>query len=147
VVDEFSLSLDRPRAQPIPGFGTKGESDLRENLGRGPATSQSVVLSSPGIVYKELVIVGGRNPETLPAPPGDIRAYDVRTGNLRWSVSPIPATGEFGLTPGPACVEDHGCEQLGGMSLDSGSEFLFTHWLGGIDFMAPIESVTIFPIA
>src|SRR6266403_1237779 len=87
--------------KPIPGFGTQGRIDLRENLGRGPATSQSIVLTSPAVVYKELVIVGGRYPETLPAPPGDIRAYDVRTGKLRWSFHTIPHPGEFGYDTWP----------------------------------------------
>src|SRR3989441_326830 len=59
-VMNFLYALDAATGKPIPGFGTKGRIDLRENLGRGPASSQSVVLSSPGIVYKELVIVGGR---------------------------------------------------------------------------------------
>src|SRR5271166_2607203 len=45
--------------------------------------------------------VGGRNPETLPAPPGDIRAYDVRTGKLRWSFHTIPHPGEYGYETWP----------------------------------------------
>ena len=63
--------------------------------------------SSPGLsparesIYKDLLIVGGRNPETLPAPPGDIRAYDVRTGALRWSFHTIPHPGEFGYDTWP----------------------------------------------
>ena len=40
--------------------------------------------------------MGGRNPETLPAPPGHVRAYDVRTGKLRWEFHTIPRPGEFG---------------------------------------------------
>src|SRR5256885_11715670 len=47
------------------------------------------------------IIVGGRNPETLPAPPGDIRAYDVRSGKLRWSFHTIPHPGEFGYDTWP----------------------------------------------
>ena len=47
------------------------------------------------------MIVGGRNPETLPAPPGDVRAYDVRTGKLRWSFHTIPHPGEFGYESWP----------------------------------------------
>src|SRR6266481_3759190 len=101
-VMNFLYALDAATGKPIPGFGTQGRIDLRENLGRGPATSQSIVLTSPAIVYKELVIVGGRNPETLPAPPGDIRAYDVRTGKLRWSFHTIPHPGEFGHDTWPA---------------------------------------------
>ena len=63
--------------------------------------TQSIALTSPGVVYKDLLIVGGRDPETLPAPPGDIRAYDVRTGKLAWSFHTIPHPGEFGYDTWP----------------------------------------------
>src|ERR1700681_3379782 len=53
-VMNFLYALEATTGKPIPGFGTQGRIDLRENLGRGPATSQSIVLSSPGIVYKDL---------------------------------------------------------------------------------------------
>ena len=61
----------------------------------------SIVLTTPGIIYKDLLIVGGRNPEALPAPPGDIRAYDVRTGKLRWTFHTIPHPGESGYETWP----------------------------------------------
>src|SRR5258707_9487231 len=80
-VMNFLYALDASTGKPIPAFAKEGRIDLRESLGREPASAQSIVLTSPPVVYKDLVIVGGRNPETLPAPPGDIRAYDVRTGN------------------------------------------------------------------
>src|SRR5258708_4585743 len=73
-VMNFVYALDAATGKPIPFFGNGGRTDLRENLGREPVNSQSVVLTSPGVVYKDLVIFGGRNPETLPAPPRDIRA-------------------------------------------------------------------------
>jgi len=119
-VMNFLYALDATTGKAIPGFGTQGRIDLRENLGRGPATSQSIVLSSPGIVYKELVIVGGRNPETIPAPPGDIRAYDVRTGKLRWSFHTIPHPGEFGYDTWPrdAWKTSGAANNWAGMSLD-----------------------------
>ena len=100
-VMNFVYALDAATGKPIPSFGNQGRIDLRENLGREPASAQSVYLTSPGIVYKDLVIFGGRNPETLPAPPGDIRAYDVRTGKLRWSFHTIPHPGEFGYETWP----------------------------------------------
>ena len=100
-VMNFLYALDASSGKPIPGFGTQGRIDLRENLGRAPASAQSVDLTSPGIVHKDLIIVGGRNPETLPAPPGDIRAFDVRTGELRWSFHTIPHPGEFGYKTWP----------------------------------------------
>jgi len=99
-VMNFLYALDAKTGQPIPSFGSDGRVDLQENLGREPRF-QSISLTSPGIVYKDLIIVGGRNPETLPAPPGDIRAYDVRTGKLRWSFHTIPHPGEFGYETWP----------------------------------------------
>src|SRR6266567_9261490 len=59
----FLYALDAATGKPIPSFGRDGRVDLREDLGRSPE-SQSVVLTTPGIVYKDLIIVGGRNPET-----------------------------------------------------------------------------------
>jgi quinoprotein glucose dehydrogenase len=100
-VMNFLYALDAATGSPIPSFGRGGRIDLRENLGREPAAAQSVTMTSPGIVYKDLIIVGGRNPETLPAPPGDVRAFDVRTGQMRWSFHTIPRPGEFGYDTWP----------------------------------------------
>jgi quinoprotein glucose dehydrogenase len=119
-VMNFVYALDSASGQPIPTFGNQGRIDLRENLGREPAAAQSVVLTSPGIVYKNLLILGGRNPETLPAPPGDIRAYDVRTGALRWSFHTIPHPGEFGYDTWPkgAWKTSGAANNWTGMALD-----------------------------
>jgi quinoprotein glucose dehydrogenase len=100
-VMNFLYALDASTGKPVPTFGQDGRIDLRGDLGRNPER-QSVALTSPGIVYKDLIIVGGRNPETLPAAPGDVRAYDVRTGKLRWSFHTIPHPGEFGYETWPA---------------------------------------------
>ncbi len=96
----FVYALDAAKGTPIAGFGKDGRIDLREGLGGDPA-SQSVALTSPGVVYKDLLIVGGRTPETLPAPPGHVRAFDVRTGKLRWEFHTIPRPGEFGYDTWP----------------------------------------------
>jgi glucose dehydrogenase len=118
-VMNFLYALDAKTGKPIPPFGTDGRVDLQENLGREPRF-QSIALTSPGIVYKDLVIVGGRNPETLPAPPGDIRAYDVRTGKLRWSFHTIPHPGEFGYDTWPkdAWKTSGAANNWAGMALD-----------------------------
>jgi quinoprotein glucose dehydrogenase len=94
-IGNFLYALDPATGKPITSFGTDGRVDLRENLGRDPE-SQSVSLNTPGVIYKDLIIVGSSLPETIPAPPGDIRAYDVRTGKLRWSFHTIPHPGEPG---------------------------------------------------
>ncbi|HUL35869.1 MAG TPA: PQQ-binding-like beta-propeller repeat protein [Candidatus Eisenbacteria bacterium] len=97
----FVYALDATTGKPIATFGQTGRIDLREGLGRQPASHQFVVLTSPPVVYKDIFIVGGRNPETLPAPPGDIRAFDVRSGKLRWAFHTIPHPGEFGYDTWP----------------------------------------------
>ena len=115
----FLYCLDAATGKPIPSFGDNGRIDLRKNLGRDYHT-QSIVLTSPGIVYKDLIIVGGRNPETHPAPPGYIRAYDVRTGQLRWTFHTIPLPGEPGYETWPkdAWKTAGAANNWAGMALD-----------------------------
>lgn len=116
----FLYALDARTGEPIESFGEHGRIDLRENLDRQPAKSQSIYLTSPGIVYKDMIIVGGRNPETLPAPPGNVRAFDVRTGQLRWTFHTIPQPGEFGneTWPKDAWKTSGAANNWAGMSLD-----------------------------
>ena len=101
------------------GFGKGGRIDLRENLGRDPET-QGVRLTTPGVVYKDLMIVGGRVGEGLPTSPGDVRAYDVRTGALKWSFHTIPHPGEFGYNTWPEKAWEYsgGANSWPGMALD-----------------------------
>ncbi|MEO8737399.1 MAG: PQQ-binding-like beta-propeller repeat protein [Edaphobacter sp.] len=96
----YLYALDATTGKGIPSFGEKGRIDLRKGL-RGNYLEQSVSLTTPGSVYKDLIIVGGQNPETHPSPPGDIRAFDVRTGALRWTFHTIPHPGEFGYDTWP----------------------------------------------
>jgi len=125
-VMNFVYALDAETGQPIASFGDHGRIDLRENLGRDPATA-SIVLTSPALVYKDLIIAGGREPETLPAPPGDIRAYDTRTGKLRWSFHTIPHPGEFGYDTWPkdAWKTSGAANNWAGMALDSKTGILY----------------------
>ncbi len=83
-VTRYVYALDAGTGKPIPTFGDGGRIDLHSDLGRDPER-QSVVLTSPGVVYKDLLILGGRVSEGLPSSPGDIRAYNARTGKLQWS--------------------------------------------------------------
>ena len=99
-VMNFTYALDAGTGKPIPSFGQDGRIDLRENLDRDPAT-QSIFLTSPAVIYKDLMIVGGREAETLPASYGDVRAYDVRTGKPRWTFHTVPRPGEFGYDTWP----------------------------------------------
>jgi quinoprotein glucose dehydrogenase len=118
-VDRYVYALDATSGKPVPSFGKDGRIDLHENLGRNP-DDQSVRLTTPGIVYRDLLIVGGRVSESLPASPGDIRAYDTRTGALRWTFHTIPRPGEFGFDtwPGDAWRHIGGANNWAGMALD-----------------------------
>jgi len=118
-VMNFVYALDPETGQPIPSFGDHGRIDLREGLGRDVAAS-FIALTSPAVVYKDLFIVGGRLPETLPALPGDIRAYDVRTGKQRWSFHTIPHPGEAGYETWPkdAWQKSGAANNWAGMTVD-----------------------------
>ncbi len=118
-VQSYIYALNAQTGNPIPGFGSNGRIDLREDLGRD-FEKQSIVLTSPGVIYKDLLIVGSRTPEALPAPPGDIRAYDVRTGQLRWSFHTIPHPGEYGYETWPreAWTYSGAANNWAGMAID-----------------------------
>ncbi len=118
-VDNFVYALNAADGRPIPAFGANGRIDLREDLGRDPA-AQSVRLTSPGVIFRDLMIVGGRVGESLPASPGHVRAYDVRTGKLRWTFRTIPQPGEPGHETWPKDAWQYigGANSWPGMTLD-----------------------------
>ncbi len=119
-------ALDAKTGQPVKTFGSEGRVDLREGLGR-PAKDLSVGLTTPGVVYKDLLIVGSLVSETLPAAPGDIRAYDLRTGKLRWSFHTIPHPGEFGYETWPKDAWQYigGTNNWSGLALDEKRGLVF----------------------
>ena len=96
----YVYAVDAVSGKPFPDFGRGGRIDLHYDLDRDPK-QQSVSLTTPGVTYKDLYIVGGRTSEALPASFGDIRAYNVRTGRLRWTFHTIPRPGEYGYETWP----------------------------------------------
>jgi quinoprotein glucose dehydrogenase len=99
-VRSYLYALDATTGKPIPEFGNAGRIDLRQGLGR-TTDGVSIVLTTPGVIYKDLLILGGRMPEALPSAPGDVRAFDVRTGKMRWQFHTIPHPGELGFDTWP----------------------------------------------
>jgi quinoprotein glucose dehydrogenase len=97
---QYLHALNATTGKLIESFGEGGRVDLREGLGRDPKTI-TISATSPGVIYKDLLILGGLMGESLPSPPGDIRAFDVRTGKLRWSFHTIPHPGEYGYETWP----------------------------------------------
>jgi len=118
-VMHYLYALDPATGKPISSFAEGGAIDLRKGL-RGDYQQHYVALTSPGVIYKDLIIVGFRTSETLPAPPGDIRAYDVHTGALRWTFHTIPKPGEFGADTWPKNARDEAgaANNWPGMTLD-----------------------------
>ena len=93
-------AIDAKTGKPIPTFGKDGVVDLREGLDRDPETVEQQS-RLPGRVFENLLILGSATNREYTSAPGDIRAFDVRTGALVWSFRTIPRTGEFGADTWP----------------------------------------------
>ena len=124
-VRQYIYAIDALSGKPVASFGNSGRIDLRDDLGREP--KEWATMTSPGIIYKDLLIIGSSLAETLPTPPGDIRAYDVRSGKLRWSFHTIPHPGELGYDTWPkdAWKYSGAANDWAGLSLDTKRGLLF----------------------
>ena len=122
----FLYALNANDGTIITTFGKKGKVDLREGLGRDPA-KLAVAASSPGIIYKDLLIQGTALGEGYDAAPGFIRAYDVKSGKIAWTFHTIPQPGEFGYDTWSenAYLETGGTNSWAGMSLDEKRGIVF----------------------
>ena len=90
-------AIDAKTGKPIAGFGA----DLREGLGRDPKTIPLVQSTTPGKIFENLLILGSATNQEYDSAPGDIRAYDTRTGKLAWSFHTVPHPGEYGYDSWP----------------------------------------------
>ena len=94
--------VDAKTGKSVTSFGTEGVVDLRVGIdGRDPATLGNIQSNTPGEVFENLIILGSATGEGYMSPPGDIRAYDVRTGRLAWTFHTVPRPGEFGYDSWP----------------------------------------------
>lgn len=94
-------ALDARTGKSILSFGEHGRVDLKQSLGRDPATLTLVQSTTPGRVFEDLLILGSATNQGYGSAPGDIRAFDVRTGKLVWTFHTIPHPGEFGYDTWP----------------------------------------------
>ncbi len=119
-IDSDIYALNAKTGKPVASFGDDGRVDLHTGLGH-EAQSLTIQATSPGVVYKDLLIQGTLVAEDLPAAPGHIRAFDVRTGKVRWTFHTIPQPGEFGYDTWPkdAWQRIGGANSWAGMTLDS----------------------------
>ncbi|HAY77002.1 MAG TPA: pyrroloquinoline quinone-dependent dehydrogenase [Gemmatimonadetes bacterium] len=92
---EYLVSIDATTGQPDPSFGANGSVNLAEDP--DPRVLTYSWTSAP-LVVRDVVVVGTTamvpNRNWTTAPPGYVRAYDIRTGQLRWRFNPIPEPGD-----------------------------------------------------
>jgi quinoprotein glucose dehydrogenase len=100
-LEDSLQAIDARTGKSIQTFGKNGSVDLREGLGRDPATIRRVASSTPGRVFENLLILGSSPGEGYFSAPGHIRAYDVISGKLAWTFHTIPQPGEFGYDTWP----------------------------------------------
>ncbi len=93
------FSVDAQTGKPDAAFGKDGAAPLNVNLGRDVPRLQTQV-TSPPVVYKNLVMVGTGVPDRLQYrgdPPGTVQAFDIRTGKRVWVFFTVPqSAAEFG---------------------------------------------------
>ncbi len=92
-IDARLFSLDAMTGKPCEGFGDKGEIDLTKGLRRRPMYTGEVEETAPPAVIDDVVIVGSGIADNfrVNAPSAEVRAFDVRTGQLKWSWDPMAA--------------------------------------------------------
>lgn len=122
----FLYALDAKTGQLVKTFGKEGKIDLHDGLGKD-VSKLFVVANSPGVIYKDLFILGTRVSEATGAAPGHIRAYDVRTGEQKWIFHTIPQPGEFGYDTWPpdAWQRVGGANAWSGLSMDEKRGWVF----------------------
>jgi quinoprotein glucose dehydrogenase len=92
------IQLDARTGTPVSTFGSNGIVDLSEGL-VWAINKKHYTNTSPPLIYKDLIIVGNGVGDRLTYkndPPGDVRAFDARSGKLVWTFHTIPQRGEFG---------------------------------------------------
>jgi quinoprotein glucose dehydrogenase len=103
--DGYLISVDAKTGKPVQGFGVNGKVDLMDGLPRAKRGERdhynalTYSVQSPPFVVRDIVITPASissyliNKEQIP---GYLRAYDAKTGKLRWTFKTVPTPGEFG---------------------------------------------------
>ncbi|NBA88213.1 PQQ-binding-like beta-propeller repeat protein [Emticicia sp. CRIBPO] len=93
-------ALNAKTGKPVESFGDGGKIDLHTGLPE-IAKDKFLISNTPGTLFEDLIIMPLRLSEDADAAPGDIRAFNVRTGKLAWTFHTIPYPGEFGYETFP----------------------------------------------
>ena len=142
VAESLLYCLDAKTGQLIYSFGSGGKTSINKGFERNTA-DLLITATSPGIIYEDLLILGSRvsdshNKKTIP---GDIRAFDVFSGDIVWTFNTIPRPGEVGYETWPEDSwknEYLSVNSWGGFTLDEENGIVFfgtgspsyDHWGG-----------------
>lgn len=119
-------ALDAKSGALIDSFGENGSIDLRQNLPVDPELAD-IEVTTPGSVYRDYLIVVSRVPEGNITTPGDIRAYNAKTGEFEWIFNTIPLEGQYGYDTWEREENMHygGANAWGGVTIDEERGWVF----------------------
>lgn len=145
----ITYAINAANGKPIRSFGQNGHIDLTEGLDREKDFNPYIAATTPGVIYKNLLIMGGRVAESTDAAPGHIRAFDVLTGERKWIFHTIPHPGETGYDTWPdkdAYKKLGGANSWAGMALDEARGLLYvpTGSIGGDFYGASRKGTNLF---
>ena len=127
----YIMAVDVTTGQLAAGFGRNGAIDAYVGVASeivGESRRNSFTIPNPVTVYKNLIIAGARPEESgPPAPRGDIRAFDAKTGRLAWTFHTVPQPGEPGheTYKGDEWRDTSGANVWSTMSLDEANGIVY----------------------
>ena len=104
--DGYLIAVDAKTGRPCEDFGDHGRVDLTIGIPRATRGEKDELgallysMSSPPIVCGDVVVTGScisDRRDVKATPPGDVRGWDVRTGERKWTFHTVPREGEFGV--------------------------------------------------
>lgn len=89
--DAELIALDADTGTPCEDFGQRGRVTLREGIGQ--SEPWEYYPTSPPLIMRDTVVIGALVPDNnrVDVPGGVVRAFDVRSGALRWAWDPVTA--------------------------------------------------------
>src|SRR5262245_16413373 len=129
-VDARLIALDAETGVPCADFATAGTLDLSAGLRHAAAYHWEYGVTSPPAVIRDVVIVGAAvsDNQRVNAPEGVVRAFDARSGALRWSWDPVPRRAgdpAFATWRGPVAHETGAANVWSVMSVDTARDLVF----------------------
>ena len=91
-IDGRLIALDAAHGTPCASFGARGTVDLRASLRNTPFETAEYEVTSPPAIINDIIVVGSSVADNnrTDAASGEVRAFDARSGALRWTWDPVP---------------------------------------------------------